>query len=46
MVSSLSQWQVLASSRVKVKVGQFFQLFATPWIIQFMEFSRPEHWSG
>ena len=46
MVSSLSQWQVLASSQVKVKVGQFFQLFATPWTIQFMEFSRPEYCSG
>ena len=22
------------------------QLFATPWTIQFMEFSRPEYWSG
>ena len=21
-------------------------LFATPWTIQFMEFSRPENWSG
>ena len=20
--------------------------FATPWSIQFMEFTRPEHWSG
>ena len=22
------------------------QLFETPWTIQFMEFSRPEYWSG
>ena len=22
------------------------QLFVTPWTIQFMEFSRPEYWSG
>ena len=22
------------------------QLFATPWTIQSMEFSRPENWSG
>ena len=22
------------------------QLFATPWTIQSMEFSRPEYWSG
>ena len=22
------------------------QLFATPWTIQFMDFSRPEYWSG
>ena len=21
-------------------------LFATPWTIQFMEFSRPEYWRG
>ena len=30
----------------KVKVAQLCQLFATPWTIQFMEFSRPEYWSG
>ena len=29
---------VLSLSRV--------QLFATPWTIQSMEFSRPEYWSG
>ena len=36
---------------VKVKVAQVcptlcVQLFATPWTIQFMHFSRPEYWSG
>ena len=29
----------------KVKVAQSW-LFVTPWTIQFMEFSRPEYWSG
>ena len=32
--------------KVKVKVAQSCRLFATPWAIQFMEFSRPEYWSG
>ena len=32
-------------SKVKAKVSHV-QLFATPWTIQFMEFSRPEYWSG
>ena len=30
---------------VKMKVAQSC-LFATPWTMQFMEFSRPEYWSG
>ena len=30
----------------EVKVAQLCPLFATPWAIQSMEFSRPEHWSG
>ena len=32
----------------KVKVWKLFspvRLFATPWTVQFMEFSRPEYWS-
>ena len=29
----------------KVKVTQSCLIFATPWIIQSMEFSRPEYWS-
>ena len=29
-----------------MKVAQHVQLFATPWTIQSMEFSRPEYWSG
>ena len=32
--------------KVKVKVVQSCQLFAIPWTIQPMEFSRPEYWSG
>ena len=31
---------------VCVKVAQCVQLFATPWTVQSMEFSRPEYWSG
>ena len=30
----------------EMKVAQHVQLFATPWTIQSMEFSRPEYWSG
>ena len=33
-------------SKVKVKVAQSIRLFVTPWTLQPMEFSRPEHWSG
>ena len=33
----------MSSIAVKVKVDL---LFATPWTIQSMEFSRPENWSG
>ena len=36
MVKKVEKWKSL--SRVR--------LFATPWTIQFMEFSRPEYWSG
>ena len=28
------------------KLLSLVQLFATPWTIQSMEFSRPEYWSG
>ena len=31
---------------VKWKSFSCVWLFATPWTIQFMEFSRPEYWSG
>ena len=37
--------QVNSSLSLKVKLSNF-RLFATPCTIQFMEFSRPEHWSG
>ena len=30
---------------VNVKVAQPCRLFATPWTIQSMEFSRPEYWN-
>ena len=31
---------------LKWKLLSHVQLFATPWTIQSMEFSRPEYWSG
>ena len=31
---------------MKWKLLSCVQLLATPWTIQFMEFSRPEYWSG
>ena len=31
---------------VKWKSLSRVRLFVTPWIIQSMEFSRPEYWSG
>ena len=31
---------------VRCKLLSCVQLFATPWTIQSMEFSRPEYWSG
>ena len=30
----------------KWKLLSCVQLFASPWTVQSMEFSRPEHWSG
>ena len=39
--SKISLW-----SEVKWKSLSHVQLFATPWTIQSMEFSRPEYWSG
>ena len=32
--------------KVKVKVSHRVRLFVTPWTMQYMEFSRPESWSG
>ena len=37
-----NQWR----SEVKWKLLSHVWLFATPWTIQSMEFSRPEYWSG
>ena len=34
------------TQREKWKSLSFVQLFATPWTLQSMEFSRPEYWSG
>ena len=31
---------------MQVKVAQWCRLFATPWTIQSLGFSRPEYWSG
>ena len=36
LISHVSKWKLLSS----------VQLFATPWTIESMEFSRPEYWSG
>ena len=38
--------QELAHTLKKWKSLSHVQLFATPWTIQSMEFSRPEYWSG
>ena len=38
---SVFSWQ-----KVKAKVTQLCLLFVNPWIIQYIEFSRPEYWSG
>ena len=35
-----------ACTHSKLKVTQSCRLFATPWTIQSLEFSRPEYWSG
>ena len=36
----------LAKTLKKRKLLSRVLLFAIPWTIQFMEFSRPEYWSG
>ena len=40
------KYKVVKAMKVKVTVTQYVQLFATPWTIQSMEFSRSEYWSG
>ena len=37
---------ILTESMSKLKSLIHFLLFATPWTIQSLEFSRPEYWSG
>ena len=41
-------WALSSSTSliVKVKAPQCIRLFATPWTIESMKFSRPEYWSG
>ena len=43
-------WRILSitllACEMKWKSLSHVQLFATPWTIHFMEFSRPEYWSG
>ena len=56
VAQSWTQLKLLSSSRIQYKqeyIGSHSEseshsvrLFATPWTIQSMEFSRPEHWSG
>ena len=36
----------LSNMKVKMQVASRVWLFATPWTIQSMEFSRTEYWSG
>ena len=45
-VHGIFQATILEWSEVKWKLFSSVQLFATPWTIQFMKFSRPEYWSG
>ena len=42
------EWYIrlLKTDEVKWKLLSHVWLFATPWTIQSMEFSRPEYWSG
>ena len=40
-ISGVELW-----SKVKWKSLNGVRLFATPWTIQFVEFSRPEYWGG
>ena len=43
---TLKQSHKQGNRKWKWKSLSCVQLFATPWTIQFMEFSRPEYWSG
>ena len=49
--SEMKKYRLIAGSNytsewVSESCSVVFQLFATPWTIQSMEFSRPEYWSG
>ena len=37
---------MLWEGKAKVKVAQLCPTLCDPWTIQYMEFSRPEYWSG
>ena len=45
-VGSLQRVFDLIYCIIRVKIGPCVRLFATPWTIQSMEFSRLEYWSG
>ena len=53
LIGGLTRYQALPmdTSHITLKMWKWkllgrVWLFATPWTIQSMEFSRPEHWSG
>ena len=46
ILGHLNQFWTTLRSEVKWKSLSHVRLFATPWTIQSMEFSRPEYWSG
>ena len=48
MLYILNLWEFVNYTSIKWKQKSLShaRLFATPWSIQFMEFPRPEYWSG
>ena len=45
-IKMLAPWKKSYDKPEKWKYLSLVQLFANPWTIQSMEFSRPEYWSG
>ena len=41
-----TRWTIREAQKWKWKSLSHVQLFATPWTIQSIEFSRPDYWSG